>query len=173
MKKNFILNILAISLLFTSCHKGFLDRAPQDAYSNSSLWTSANDAAAALAGVYNAQGWSYGDDGAGWASATWIVYLDCVSDNAYSQYPWEGFQAYGNGTVNPSTGDASAYNYTAITRANFFLANIDKTPMDATLKANMIAQVRFIRAYEYFVMSQLYGDVPLVTTVLTPAQSLA
>jgi len=173
MKKNFILSIIAISVLFTACKKDFLDRSPQDAYSNSSLWTSASDATAALAGVYNGQGWSYGDDGNGWASATWIVYLDCVSDNAYNQYPWEGFQAYGNGTVNPSTGDASAYNYTAIARCNFFLANIGKTPMDATLKANMIAQVKFIRAYEYFMMSQLYGDVPLVTAQLTPAQSIA
>lgn len=171
MKKNFIVNILAISLLFTACKKDFLNRSPQDAYSNSSLWTSASDAAAALAGVYNGQGWSYGDDGYGWASATWIVYLDCVTDNAYSQYPWEGFQAYGSGTINPSTGDASAYNYTAIQRANFFLANIGKTPMDATLKANYIAQVKFIRAYEYFVMSQLYGDVPLVTASLTPEEA--
>ena len=174
MKKNFILSIVAVTLLlFAACKKDFLNRAPQDAYSNSSLWTSANDASAALAGVYNGQGWGYGDDGNGWSAATWIVYLDCVSDNAYSQYPWEGFQAYGNGTINPSTGDASAYNYTAITRCNFFLANIGNTPMDAKLKANMIAQVRFIRAYEYFVMSQLYGDVPLVTTLLTPEQSLA
>lgn len=171
MKKNFFLNILAISLLFTSCKKDFLDRQPQDAYTNSSLWTSESDAAAALAGVYNGQSVTYGN-GTGWADAGWIIYLDCASDNAYSQYPWEGFQAYGNGTVNPSTGDASAYYYAGITRANFFLANIDKTPMDATEKANMIAQVRFIRAYQYFLMSQIYGDVPLVTTILTPEQSL-
>lgn len=173
MKKNFILvlNIIVISLLFTACKKDFLDRQPQDAYNNSNLWHSASDATAALAGVYNGQAWSYGDDGQGWASATWTVYLDCASDNAYSQYPWEGFQAYGNGTVNPSTGGASAYNYTAITRCNNFLANIDNTPMDATLKANMIGQVKFIRAYEYAIMSQLYGDVPLVTTQQTTEQA--
>lgn len=173
MKKNFILNILAISLLFTACKKDFLSRVPQDAYTNASLWTSANDANAALTGVYSGQSVTYADEGTGWADATWIVYLDCASDNAYNQYPWEGFQAYGNGSVNPSTGDASAYNYSGITRANFFLANIAKTPMDAALKANMIAQVRFIRAYQYFLMSQLYGDVPLVTKVLSPAESTA
>ena len=145
MKKNFVLNILAVSLLFTACKKDFLTREPQDAYSNASLWTSANDASAALAGVYNGSSVTYANE-VGWATATWMIYLDCASDNAYNQYPWEGFQAYGNGSVNPSTGDASAYNYTGITRANFFLANIGKTPMDATLKANMIAQVRFIRA---------------------------
>lgn len=175
MKKILILNILIISLLFTACKKDFLNRVPQDAYTNASLWTDANDATAALAGVYNGQGWSYSDNGNGWADATWIVYLDCASDNAYSQYPWEGFQGYGNGTATPASvgvTNASAYNYTAITRCNFFLANIGATPMDDTLKANMIAQVRFIRAYEYSIMTQLYGDVPLVTTVLTPAQSL-
>ncbi len=53
MKKNFVLNILAISLLFTSCKKDFLDRQPQDAYTNSSLWTSESDAAAALAAIRN------------------------------------------------------------------------------------------------------------------------
>jgi len=172
MKKNFVLNILVVSLLFTACKKDFLSREPQDAYSNASLWTSANDASAALAGVYNGSSVTYANE-VGWATATWMIYLDCASDNGYNQYPWEGFQAYGNGSVNPSTGDASAYNYTGITRANFFLANIGKTPMDATLKANMIAQVRFIRAYQYFLMSQLYGDVPLITTILTPAQSIA
>jgi hypothetical protein len=172
MKKTFVLNILAVSLLFTACKKDFLSREPQDAYSNASLWTSANDASAALTGVYNGSSVTYANE-SGWATATWMVYLDCVSDNGYSQYPWEGFQAYGNGSVNPSTGDASAYNYVGITRANFFLENIDKTPMDAALKASMIAQVRFIRAYQYFLMSQLYGDVPLVTKELTPAESLA
>lgn len=169
-------SILTVVLLFTACKKNFLDRSPQDAYSNSSLWTDANDATAALAGVYNGQYWSFSDDGNGWADATWIVYLDCASDNAYSQYPWEGFQGYGNGTATPASvgvTNASAYNYTAITRCNFFLANIGNTPMDDTLKANMIAQVRFIRAYEYSIMTELYGDVPLVTSVLTPAQSLA
>jgi hypothetical protein len=79
MKKNFVLNILYISLLFTACKKDFLSREPQDAYSNATLWTSASDAAAALAGVYNSESWSYSDDGNGWASATWIVYLDCLT----------------------------------------------------------------------------------------------
>lgn len=179
MKKNIILNIALVSLLLTSCKKDFLSRQPQDAYSNSSLWTSASDANAALTGVYNGQynpgtASNYSDDGNGWATATWIVYFDTMSDNAYSQYPWEGFQAYGNGSINPTTGDADLWNnYTCVQRCNYFLANIAPTPMDATLKAQMIAQVRFIRAYEYFLMSQLYGDVPLVTTILTPAQANA
>ncbi|MGZ3763959.1 MAG: RagB/SusD family nutrient uptake outer membrane protein [Mucilaginibacter sp.] len=171
MKKIFILNITVI-LLFTACKKDFLNRQPLDAYSNSTLWTSASDATAALNGVY--AGWTsnWSDNAAGWADGFNVIYFDCFSDNAYSQYPWEGFQSYGNGLITPTDGNAdNLWNYTTIQKCNFFLANIGITPMDATLKKQMIAQVRFIRAYQYFMISQLYGDVPLVTTSLTPAQA--
>jgi hypothetical protein len=172
MKKNFILNISVVLCLFSACKKDFLDRNPQDAYSNESLWNSAADANAALTGVYHGQHNNVSVCASGWADGTNIAYLDCMSDNAYSQWPWEGFQAFGNGTITATlTGAADLWNYTTVTKCNFFLANIGKTPMDATLKAQMIAQVRFIRAYEYFLMSQLYGDVPLVTTILTTAQA--
>ncbi len=142
MKKNIILNIAVILLLFSSCKKDFLNRQPQDAYSNSSLWTSASDANAALTGVDNGQynpgtPNNYSDDGNGWATATWIVYFDTMSDNAYSQYPWEGFQAYGNGSVNPTQlvmPRPMEQLYLRTARCNFFLANIDKTPMDAPLE---------------------------------------
>jgi hypothetical protein len=173
MKKNLIFNILIASVLFSSCKKDFLNREPQDAYSNASLWTSASDANAALTGIYNGQSNNIDDNGPSWADGTAIVYFDCISDNAYSQYPWEGFQAYGNGSINPTSGAANLWNYTAIQRCNFFLTNIGVTPMDAALKKQMIAQVKFIRAYEYFVMSQLYGDVPLVIKALTPVEANA
>ena len=132
MKKSIIFNIIALLILFSSCKKDFLSRQPQDAYSNSSLWTSANDAKAALTGVYNGQSYNFSDNGPSWADGTLIVYLDCASDNAYGQYPWEGFQVYGNGSVNPTSGAANLWSYTTIQKCNFFLANVEKNPMDTT-----------------------------------------
>ena len=172
MNKISILYTTIILFLFSSCQKNFLDRQPLDAYSNSSLWTNANDANAALNGVYSGWASPWSDNGPGWADGFNVVYFDCASDNAYSQFPWEGFQSYGNGLVTPTDGNAdNLWSYVTIQKCNFFLANIGPTPMDSTLKTQMIAQVRFIRAYEYFLISQLYGDVPLVTTSLTPAQA--
>ncbi len=175
MKKFLIINAALTMLLLTACKKNFLDRQPQDAYSNSSLWTSASDATAALNGVYNGEYDSYSAaNGNGWADGTNVIYFDCLSDNAYSQYGWEGFQAFGNGSITPTvTGyyAANLWNYTTIQKCNFFLANVGPTPMDTALKAQMIAQVRFIRAYRYHLMSQLYGGVPLVTTALTTAEA--
>ena len=174
MKKNIFITITFLLLFSAGCKKDFLSKQPLDAYSNTSLWTSASDASAALTGVYNGQQSYISYCSPGWADGTNIVYFDCLSDNAFSQWPWEGFQAFGNGSITPTLNGyyaADLWLYTTISKCNFFLGNIGKTPMDATLKAQMIAQVRFIRAYEYFLMSQLYGDVPLVTSVLTTKEA--
>ncbi|WP_431198683.1 RagB/SusD family nutrient uptake outer membrane protein [Mucilaginibacter sp. P19] len=43
-----------------------------------------------------------------------------------------------------------------------FLENVDRvTAMDATLKARMKAEARFIRAFHYFMLETWWGDVPL------------
>ncbi|MDE1193351.1 MAG: RagB/SusD family nutrient uptake outer membrane protein [Arachidicoccus sp.] len=158
MKRFFILNIFAGALLLTACKKDFLDRQPLDGYSNSSLWTDSSDAAAALNGVYNgANGWA-SDNASGWADGFLMNYMDCASDNAYSQFYWEGFQDFGNGLVTPSDGnvdDLWSPAYTTIQKCNFFLQNIGITPMGAAGKASMIAQVRFIRAYQYFMLAAI------------------
>lgn len=166
--KQHITFTIAIALLGFACNKSFLNKQPQDAYSSTS-----GDPDALLAGVYAGQSdpnFEWGPPA--WASGSSVVYWDCMSDNAYSTYYWEEIQAYGNGTITPSSSyHINFWNYTTINKCNYFLANIANLETDSATLKNMIAQVRFIRAYQYFVMSQLYGDVPLVTTQLTPAQA--
>jgi len=94
MKRNILYILLFSAALQSACNKDFLDRKPLDAYSNSSLWTSQADAAAALSGCYK-----------GWEGDYAIIYMDAASDNMYSQYPWEGYTAYGNSTVTPGNTD--------------------------------------------------------------------
>ncbi|PUZ26184.1 RagB/SusD family nutrient uptake outer membrane protein [Chitinophaga parva] len=162
MRKTTLLYISVVAALgLTACKKNFLDRTPLDSYSQSSLFTSANDAIAAVNGCYN-----------GWEDGYNIIYMDCASDNAYGQYPWEGYTTHGNGYITPTDGDAaSRWNFTTIQRVNWFMANIDKTPMDSALKHRVKGEARFLRAYQYFVMYELYGDVPLVTTQLTTQEA--
>lgn len=161
MKNKFILLYSLAMFLFCSCSKNYLNRKPLDQYSESSLWTSANDASAALNGCYS-----------GWESGTWIFYMDCGSDNAFDPYPWEGYSQYGNmGLLSPTNTGVDKWNFKTIQKCNWFLASIDKTPMDDNLKLRMKAEAKFLRAYKYFVMSQLYGDVPLVTENISPAEA--
>src|SRR5579859_3806505 len=148
---------LAALLALAGCNKDYLNKVPLDQYSNGTLWTKASDAQAALNGCYN--NWESGDN---------VIYNDCFTDNAYDQYPWEGFEPVAQGNATPvNLGSASRWDYTTIQKCNWFLENVDKTPMDAALKARMSGEARFLRAYQYFAMEQLYGDVPLVTHTLS------
>ncbi|WP_183580523.1 RagB/SusD family nutrient uptake outer membrane protein [Mucilaginibacter sp. X5P1] len=168
MKKILIIYIVCALCTLTACKKAFLDRQPLDSYSASS-----GDPNALLAGVYAGQS----DPNFEWCAPAWssgsaVVYWDCMSDNAYSAYYWERIQGYGNGTITPSSNYfINNWNYTTINKCNFFLTNIGNLEKDTATLHNMVAQVKFIRAYQYFIMTQLYGDVPLVTTQLTPEQA--
>ena len=85
MKKISPVIFIMLAFALSSCKKDFLDLQPLDEYSETSLWTSVEDAEAALNGCYN-----------GWESGEWIYYIDCASDNAFNPYPWEGYSMMGN-----------------------------------------------------------------------------
>jgi hypothetical protein len=156
--KTIIISFLAV--LLCSC-EDFLDRQPLNEYSESSLWKSEKDALIALNGCYQ-----------NWESGTWIIYMDVASDNAFNPYPWEGYQMYGNMTLlTPTNVGNHKWNFNTIQKCNWFLANIDNTPAGEEIKKRMKGEARFLRAYKYFVMSQLYGDVPLVTTNISPEEA--
>lgn len=158
--KNRLVILFMLAVVVCSCKKDFLNRQPLTEYSETTLWTGANDAIAACNAAY-----SNFEDG------QWVVYMDDASDNAHDPYPWEGWQEYGNMQLLSPNNYNPKYNFTTITQCNWFLANIDKTPMDKTLLTRMKGEVRFIRAYEYFERSQLFGDFPLVTKMLTAAEA--
>jgi starch-binding outer membrane protein, SusD/RagB family len=54
--------------------------------------------------------------------------------------------------------------YSAINKANLILARGEDVSMDATSKARVYAQARFMRAYSYFILVRLYGGVPIPAT---------
>lgn len=156
-----ILYVMAAAVIFASCTKDFLDRQPLDEYSEASLWSSAKDAKTALNGCYS-----------GWESGDRVVYMDCASDNGYNQFPWEGYTALGNMELLTATNTgAGMWGFGTIQRCNWFLANVDKTPMDETLKTRMKSEARFIRAYNYLNAALVYGDYPLVLEQLTTQEA--
>lgn len=131
----------------------FLDVAPQDALHPSEAWTSETNAQKFVTGCYD-----------GWEDGGVLLYMDCASDFGYNNFAWEGYREFGNGTVTAGSGNSkSFYDFKIIRRCNEFLAHVDEVPFaDEAVKNDLIGQVRFIRAYNYFKMNWLYGGVPLV-----------
>jgi len=61
------------------------------------------------------------------------------------------------------------FSYEAIARANTVIANVPAVPMDETLKNRIIGEAKFIRAYSYFNLVNIFGKVPLkLLPQLTP-----
>jgi hypothetical protein len=154
MKKSIITLIILGSLASSGCKKDFLDRAPLDSYTNTVLWKTSNDALAALNGCYSK--WGGGNNG------YYGIFSDNNSDNTFDQFPWENWLALSAGIATPTNTGYSKWNYSCIQTCNWFLDNVGATNMDAALKARFVGEARFLRAYEYFTLSQLYGAVPLV-----------
>jgi len=150
MKK--LIYLLGIVVIFSACDDSFLDTAPNDALSPSTFWKSKKDLDLALTGCYN-----------GFESGSSIMYRDAGSDNAYNNFPWEGWTNIGNGKLSPADPGASYYGFGTINRCNEFLANVDNaTAVSEEERAIYKAQVRFIRAYKYYILTTNYGDVPLI-----------
>lgn len=160
---NKVIYMLLFGILAIGCNKSFLDTEPLDKYSNSSLWTSKADADAALTSCYS-----------DWENGANIVYDDCISDNGIDQFPWEGYETFASGLASASDPGVNKYSYTTIQRCNWFLENVDKVPSSSVsddLKNRMKSEARFLRAYKYWVMSQVYGDLPFVTKNITTDES--
>lgn len=184
MKKNILYRILLTVLLavglFSSCRKE-LDKTPLDQFSNTTFWTSESNVMLALTGVYrgNIQ-MSVNPTGAEYSATDWwsyhgLLYLEFATDNAYDR---RGDNSGLNTLTNGALTSANAYigyywtlSYARIARCNYFLENISKAPIDQSKITRMTAEARFIRATQYFYLSQYFGSVPLVTKVLTLSEA--
>lgn len=157
MKKLYIvygfISILFFSL--TGCYD--LNQYPSD--STTLKWQDKKDAYSGLMGVYSA----LKSDG-----AFHIYYSrDGMSDIGMSWHAWWDLcdwyvEAHGSSNAS-SDGYKDVWSglYTGVSRANNFIANVDKCNMSEGEKMQYRAEARFLRAVFYNELLNLYGGVPL------------
>jgi hypothetical protein len=79
--------------------------------------------------------------------------------------------ALAQGQILPTSGGLvrDIYNncYAGIGSCNFFLDNVDRTPVPEATLNRYKGEVRFLRALFYFMLAEHYGGVPLYTTPVT------
>jgi starch-binding outer membrane protein, SusD/RagB family len=179
----YILPFLSIGIFF-SCGDDFLDVTPRNELTDASFWKTEEDATLALNGCYRL-----------WEAYANICLFDGASDNGYEKSNF-GFINLANGTLTAANynvggswidwfhfmdenggGDFAAsanwFPYKRIHKYNSFLANIDNVTMDDDKKLRYIAEVRFLRAYDYFWKIMLHGDMPLVTRLINADEKLS
>uniref|UniRef100_F4CB92 RagB/SusD domain-containing protein n=1 Tax=Sphingobacterium sp. (strain 21) TaxID=743722 RepID=F4CB92_SPHS2 len=167
MKKIFA--ILMISAL-CSCKKDLLDTSPYSSVSSTTMWTTDNLTDLGVAGVYNALRLKMGHSG--------LV-------SPYELYQMDRFSFTGQGrwdepllTGTITAGDPLFLNiwqmmYEGIQRANDGIKNIpQKSPSSTEKKARYIAECKFLRAYFYFRLNQVYKGVPIYLEPFTATEAV-
>lgn len=159
MKKT-IISILAAAIALSSCQS--LDLVSTYQVASSNVWGKATLARQAVNGIYNE---FYTRSSTTVNEDNWNVMYEAYSSVMDTDKNWYENQkvCYGNGT--PSSGTFSEmykYYYTFVFRANDAITHIDQVPdMDASEKAKLKAEAKFLRAYGYMNLNVLYRGVPL------------
>jgi hypothetical protein len=158
MKNTYAYKILLLTLLtMAGCRK--LDRFPLDSPSTSTFYSNKTELDLAVSALYNSG--IYPQDWEEW------------SDNFWNR------TTIGNEIIH-STATIQSFNfsntwltcYKGIARANGILDNINKaTDVTDAYRQQVEAQARFARAYEYSLLIVHFGDVPLIKTTLSLADS--
>ncbi|RZK98586.1 MAG: RagB/SusD family nutrient uptake outer membrane protein, partial [Pedobacter sp.] len=157
MKKTFLLATLITIFSFTSCKK-YLDVDPTDFTTPETFFESPKDLDQALTGVYSS------------LNNTGTYSRNLVFDLAFGTD--EAFYKRSTAQVDPIVYNADGSNstitatwsslYAGINNANLLLANIDRPVMDETERGRIRGEALFLRAFLYFQLVHLWGDVPLI-----------
>lgn len=158
MKIKYIVLLMAVLFAVSGCD---LDRISKGQISSENYWKSQNDVELALMGCY-----AYID------ASVYDAYVDGYADNNYCQYPWESnAPIISAGNINNDLNDK--YDFRGIRRFNYFLDNAEKVSMDEKLLKQYVAEVKVLRAWRYFNMTNKFGPVPLFKTSVTTSEDAA
>ncbi|WP_161993925.1 RagB/SusD family nutrient uptake outer membrane protein [Cyclobacterium xiamenense] len=165
--RNYLL-LIPVLLLSFSCEDAFLERLPLDSPSSETFFENETELEMAVTGVYNRL-WYWP------AGVAWFLSFDFASDDGWDRNG-SPLQALGRGEQNADnsyTNGFWAHFYRAINRTNFITSRADhlRDEMDPAKYDRLVGEARFIRAYFYAYLAELYGDVPLVTSTLTLEES--
>lgn len=157
-------------LIFVSCNKEYLERFPLDSPSNETFLTNEVELDMAVTGAYN--GLWYHPSGVG---IPFAITFDYASDIGWERNTTD-LQALGLGLVDADNGFTGGFwtaFYRGIARCNNIMEKAEplKEVVPEETYNRLLAETRFLRAYYYFYLNELYGGVPLITKPVSLAES--
>ena len=163
MKKYIIpvLFIMALYLSNTGCKK-FITKEIVGDYPESQFYKTQAQAILAINAAYQPLAFTNANNNRLW------VFGDVASDDAVKggiagdQADIELIDKF---NVTPINGNLEAMwglLYEGITRCNIVLAKVPSISMDANLQSRILGEARFLRAWYYFTLVNIFGDVPVI-----------
>lgn len=154
-----------IALSAASCKKSLdLDIENPNREDESNFWRTSEDA---LQGVNAVYGNFYRNGPSRWLP----YYLDVRSDDGYSTSPWNELRSISALNITNYSfevqSDTWGHHWRGVFRANQVIANVPGIDMDAAVRDRYIGEAKFLRAWYYYNLVTIWGNIPLV---LTPSQ---
>lgn len=172
MKLKYITFLIMTGVLASSC-EDFLKEEPRDEFSVDQYFSDPDHAFAAVNGLYRSGAPQMYDGGVySGTPMMFVQYMSGLFDNEYKgqevhiqraqQLTLDGLNTAGY--IDDRWFDL----YEGISRANNAIENIPTTPELSPEQQNqLLGEARFFRAFSYFQLVRMFGDVPLVTTPVT------
>ena len=164
-----VLIVITATVLTSGCKK-FLDEELKGQRDDVQFFETAEDAELYLTGIYNVLSFADADN------RIW-VFGDIASDDA-AKGGIPGDQAdigriddFDLTTDNGNLETVWEIYYEGVSRANKLLDNIDKIDMDAGRKSEILGEAKFLRAYFYYWLSSIFGNIPVHLTTPTPEET--
>jgi hypothetical protein len=154
-----------LMLVATGC-SNYLDQDIRSTLTPGTYFANADQAQAAINGLYDNLRILSSNGDVGYGESLWVG-LELMAQHATSL----GQSQFNNQILNQTLDAANPYfsnmwdnAYYGIGAANLAIARIPGISMDETQKKALLGQAYFIRAFLYYHLVRLYGDVPLLTT---------
>ncbi|MFY0628976.1 MAG: RagB/SusD family nutrient uptake outer membrane protein [Flavobacteriaceae bacterium] len=173
MKQIKFLTLLLIAVLVTSCEKTFLSPELETGINADNYYTTDEEIQTGVLSVYDAvQGINalkFTNSSLNHGVQVEFYLTEMRSDNTRTKSS-EGeaaqFESYTIESTNGIVADYYRSYYNVIFRANLILENLAAASPGNV--ARYEAEAKFLRAYAYFNLVRLFGDVPLVDKVIAP-----
>jgi tetratricopeptide (TPR) repeat protein len=162
--------IVLISVISFSC-EDFLDLGPDNQINTQSFYKNQKDFEVALVGVYSTLQGLHG--------ANLHLIAEMATDNAEIQLPNPTSDELQLDEINftPSNTYINSYwssCYSLITKCNTILSRIEGfKDINETVKRSIQGECMFLRAYAYFYLVRMYGEVTVVTEEFTSPNQVA
>lgn len=162
MKKTIITLFLA-SLVFAGCEK-FLDTVSYTERNTSNFPASEEDAMQLVTGIYSTLNLDLRD----FAGECYLMQANICSDDQYGGGGMDDAeaQAWDHLMYNDldAQGEFWTNCYSGIARANMAISALDKV-QDEALRNQLMGEALILRSWFYFELTQMFEEIPLVTTV--------
>lgn len=165
LKYTFLLSLVAL----IGCGEDFVTKEYQNGVVDENFFQTAKDAEQALTAVYDIVGQKgyYRDAIFPLGESSSDNIDEQTGDNGDFGFHYKAISDYRWVPDNPFIMARWYDSYRGIFRANILLEKLPEIDMDNALKQQYAAEAKFLRGLFYFTLIISYGDVPLITEVLT------